>query len=337
MQIKSQEKRHLTLYEREKIEYYLKLFMTIKTIAQRIKKDRSVVFREIKRNSEPNGEYIAIKAQEKFETRKNRRKGRKLEKDQDLHYYVTTKLKNGWSPHVIAGTLKEQPQMILKDFPKLKGKKISHESIFDYIYNGNGKFERLYEFLPYKKNKRKKQKGRKYRTKVVIPNRISIHERPSEIEQRSTPSHWESDLMIFSKQKQCLSVQTERMFKIVSVHKVQNKTALENETAIRKTIDKYPLSMFKTITFDNGKENVTHTKIRNDYDIGTYFCDSYCSWQKGSVENQNKILRRFFPKKTNLSAMPDEEIKKVEDLLNSIPRKSLNYLSPLQAFTQYFN
>ena len=114
-------------------------------------------------------------------------------------------------------------------------------------------------------------------------------------------------------------------------HKVADKTADETEQAMRKSIDSLPLPLWKSVTFDNGGEAATHVNLRNDYDLQTYFCDAYASWQKGGVENLNGLIRQYIPKRTDISQLTDEQIYGIQERLNNRPRKSLHYLTPNQA------
>lgn len=321
-------KRHLTRYEREQIEYYLRLKMTIRDIARRLGRDHTVISREIMRNSRRGERYSAHVATEFEERRRRRRKGRKLEKDSLLHDYVVGKLRRGFAPHVVAGRIREYAP------PELRGKQVSHEAIYGYIYEGEGRWEGLYRHLPYKRRSRRKQGKRKQR-KILIPERISIHLRPEEVERRTIFGHWESDTVIYSRQRAVLSVQVERRSRLIRMHKSVNKTALLTEHAIRKTVESLPSELFKTMTFDNGSEGANHRAIRDEYRIATYFCDPYKSWQKGSVENANGIIRRFLPRKTNLSDMTDREIHEIQETINDTPRKSLGYRTPNEVVTQY--
>ena len=321
-------KRHLTRYEREQIEYYLRLKMGLRVIAKRLGRNHAVISREIRRNSKLGERYSAHVATEFEGRRHRRRKGRKLEKDPLLHDYVVGKLRGGWAPHAVAGRIKEYSP------PELRGKMVSHEAIYGYIYEGEGRWEGLYRHLPYKRRSRRKQGKRKHR-KTIIPERISIHLRPREVEGRETVGHWESDTVIYSKQKPVLSVQIERVSKLARIHRAPNKTAEETEHAIRRTVESLPGELFKTMTFDNGSEGANHRVIRDEYNIATYFCDPYKSWQKGSVENVNGIVRRFLPRKTNLSAMTDREIYDIQETINNTPRKSLGYRTPNEVITQY--
>ena len=320
---------HLSLYEREQIEYYLKLRLSKRSVAKRLKRDSSVIIREINRNRGRDGVYRAKEAQKKAGVKARKTNKRKLDKDEFLLKYVVDQLEEGLSPEQIAGRLKECPPR------DLKGQTISHESIYQYIYETiYGKH--LYQYLRKARKKRGQKKGRKTQENR-IKGRVSIHERPKEIDQKSRYGDWESDLMEFSKQKRALSVQYERKGMLVRLGKVANKTALEKEEALMKSADSLPGYLWKSITFDNGSENACHTKLKDNLGLETYFCDAYSAWQKGGVENINGLIRQYLPRRTDLSKITDEDVQAIQERLNNRPRKSLNYRTPNEIISLEFN
>jgi transposase, IS30 family len=310
----------LTFYERQRIEYYLRLKMGRRTIAKRLKRDHSVIVREIKRNQDKDGIYQARLAQQKADQRAKQTNKRKLDTDMVLQRWVEAKLKAGWSPEQVAGRLKSQPPT------KLKGRTISHESIYDYIYEAQGKH--WYHYLRRARKQRQPHYKRKKQTKTVIKERISIHERSEVIDERLRYGDWESDSIEFSQQKPRVSVQYERKAMLARLHKLANGTAQETHQALNQSLDSLPEELLKSITFDNGPENVCHRDIRDKFKIETYFCDTYASWQKGGVENLNGLIRQYLPRKTKLDTLTDEDIESIQELLNNRPRKKLNYLTP---------
>lgn len=168
----------------------------------------------------------------------------------------------------------------------------------------------------------------------MITERISIKERPLMINGRERYGDWESDSMIFSQQRSILSVQFERKSKLIRIRKLPNKTAEETKYALINTAESVPTHLFKSITFDNGGEGALHHEIKKDYDIETYFCDPYCSWQKGGVENSNKLLRQYLPRSIRLENLTDRDIYEIQEKLNNRPRKSLNYSTPNEVFKE---
>src|SRR3989339_233364 len=157
----------------------------------------------------------------------------------------------------------------------------------------------------------------------------------ADIGQRERYGDWESDSVIFSKQKTALSVQLERKSRLVRMHKVANKTGEETRNALIKSIESLPNELTKTITFDNGTENVKHIELKEIFNLETYFCDPFSSWQKGGVENANKLIRHYLPRETNLSKLTDRDIYQIQEKLNNRPRKSLNYQTPNEVINNY--
>jgi len=313
---------NLKFYDRQKLEYWLRTKQSIRAIAKIMRRDHLVIVRELKRNSlSGRVGYRADIAQRIFEQRRHKQRKGKLDKYPELKKYVVDKLKEEWSPDVIAGRMKEDKPRLLA------GKTISHESIYNYIYNKNGRWEGLYHYLRQGKKKRQKRYSRKT-CKLRIFERVSVHLRPRYIDERKRYGDWESDSIIFSKQKTALSVQSERKSKLIRMHKVKNKTAEETANAITKTVESVPKELLLTMTFDNGTENVKHIEIKKEYGVDTYFCDPFASWQKGGVENANKLIRQYLPRKTDLSKLTDRDIYNIQEKLNNRPRRCLNYLSP---------
>ena len=310
-----------TFYERQMLEYWLRTKQSLRAISKVMRRTHTILSREIRRNGINRKKYRADVAERLSEQRKHKQHKGKLDKYPELKKYVFGKLKEDWSPDIIAGRLKDDR---LKE---LLGQTISHESIYHYIYHKDGRYEGWYKYLRQGKNKRQKRYDRKS-SKLSIPERISIHERPTYINERKRYGDWESDSVIFSKQKTALSVQSERKSKLIRMHKVLNKTAEETTNALVRTIESLPSEMFKTFTFDNGGEGAKHTEIKKKYCVETYFCDPFASWQKGGVENANKQIRYYLPRKTDLSQLTDKDIYDIQEKLNNRPRKCLNYQTP---------
>ncbi len=320
--------RVLTSVQREWIEFLNNKGRGPREIGRFLKRDHTIVSRELKRNTKPGKKYSAITAQKLADFKARKTNKRKLDKDRELHDYVIKQLREGWSPDEVAGKLRDDPP------DNLRGKRICYEAIYDYIYNGEGRWEGLYHHLRKKHKARRKKRGRKTQ-KVVIPERVSIHLRPGVINERRREGDWETDSMKFKKQKSSLSVQYERKLMLARLHKVKNGTMEETEKAISKSIESLPQGLFKSLTWDNGKEGICHIKIRDNYNIKTYFCDPYSSWQKGGVENLNGLIREYLPRDTDMDTITDEDIYRIQEKLNNRPRKKLNYLSPNQVLTTF--
>jgi IS30 family transposase len=315
--------KHITYEERKIIEKLLRQKLSHRSIGGILHRSHTTVGDEIRLNSGQLG-YSAERAQEYHEKRQmNKGNKKKLDTNEKLRGYVIGKLNTGWSPEEISGKLKRS---LCEEIGY-----VCHETIYDYIYSIEVIRERLYLLLRRYKPKRTEWHSRKKRG-TGIKDRVSVHERPEKINDRTEIGHWETDSMIFSQQKGILSVQVERKSRLVRMHKCLNKTAEETLEAIIKTADSIPLKYFLSVTYDNGTEGAKHTDLRRMFEIETYFCDPYCSWQKGSVENINMFIRQYLPKNAPIDSITDEEIFKIQEKLNNRPRKCLKYMTPNEYF-----
>jgi len=300
-------------------------------MAKQLGRDHRVIGREITRNSGRSEPYRARVAKRISEERSKKTNHRKLEKYKfkDLQDFVLEKLREDWSPEQISGRLKDHPELLEKKWKHLRGQYVCTETIYQYIYEGEGRYGDTYTHLRRKKKPKRQRRFSRKPQKTSIPERISIHTRPEEINEKSTIGHWETDTVEGKRgQKQAISVQHERKLLLTRIHKIEDKTAQETETAIRKSMDTLPEHIFKSITYDNGSEGANHIKLKRDYGIQTYFCDAYASWQKGGVENTNGLLRQYIPKGSSLSNITHEKLYWIQEKLNNRPRKTLNYLTP---------
>lgn len=313
----------LTYYERQKLEWLLRTTQSLRAIANVMRRNVSILSREIRRNGDNRKKYRADVAQRKHEERRHKKRRGKLEQCSELREYVEARLLEDWSPEQIAGRLKICPP------EHLKGKYISHESIYEWIYEKADKHKKLYKHLRTHRPQRRKH-GRRKGKKMTIPSRVSIHERPETVDKKLRLGDWETDTVEFARGKKnpYISVQYERKSQLVRVHKLKNKTAEETTNALIQTAESVPHDLFKTVTFDNGTEGTGHTKLRDMFNVDTYFCDPYSSWQKGGVENMNKLIRQYLPRNTNMHDITENDIKQIQERLNSRPRKSLNYQTP---------
>ena len=315
----------LTQNERIWIGFWKRLGKSGREIADLVGRDHTVVNRELRRNTDRLG-YSPERAATYAARRVAAHSRTKLSKDPRLKEWVVERLEDDWSPEEVAGRLAKYP-------PKhLRGRSISMETIYQFIYSEEGRELGLWRHLR-RSQPRRQSRGMRRTRPPLIQERTSIHDRPEEVNERTTPWHWESDSIVGPGQP-ALSVQEERLSRLSRLHKVANKTADETLVAIERTVDSVPAGTIATMTFDNGGEGARHTELRSRYDIATYFADPYKSWQKGSVENTNGLIRQYFPKRTNFAAVTDEQVKFVEDRLNNRPRKRLDYLTPNERFTQ---
>lgn len=317
--------KHLNFQERKCLAKMLKEGLRKRQIARILKRSHSSILDEIRRNKMSyEKRYDPETAHERFLKRQNNKGNvKKLEKDEDLKKMVIKNLNDDFSPEQTAGLI-----------CLIGEKKISHETIYQFIYSEEGRRLKLWLKLRHRKYPRRQKRGmRKTKYKATIKERISIEFRPKSANEKKEIGHLETDTIIFSKQRRVVSVQADRKTQKCALTLLENKTAEETKYAIRRAIeDEYGAMNVKTITHDNGTENAQHIEIRDEYEIGTYFCRPYASWQKGLVENINKLIRQYLPRTINMKNFTQDDIYLIQEKLNSRPRKSLNYFTPNQAY-----
>jgi|TARA_B100001013_G_C24567659_1_gene425219 IS30 family transposase len=308
---------HLSLEERGLISLYHDKGLSKRAIGRQLCRPASCISREIAKNSNKEA-YKADTAQRRYLAR--RHSGRLLDIDTKLSSFVIEKLQENWTPEQIAGRLRNYPEKDLRT--------ISHEAIYQWLYEPNQKKQKLYRLLPRAHWKRARRK-RVHRS--LIKNRQSIYDRPSEVDLRNEAGHWEADLISCRRGSQHILVMVERKTRYTASVKLRNKTSDETIQALIKICRALPTRLRKSITFDNGGEFAKHLRLCECFNIQTWFCDPYKSWQKGSVENINGRLRRDIPRKMNLLKVSDEEIEQIIITHNLTPRKILGYRTPMES------
>ena len=314
--------KQLTSDERDLIAVHHANGFTISDIAKMLSRNKSTISRELTRNSSNHSKiYLSQQAQKKAKNRKKLAAMKKELKCHKIRNFVSNKLKEGWSPEIIAGTLASDPSNL----------RISHESIYLYIY------KKRPDLIPYLARFHKKRftripKSNKKNNR--IPNRIFIDQRPQEINDRSEFGHWESDTVVSRQSKVALAVSLERISKLVKIKKIkQNKAEMFSKAIVRR-MKTLPSCSRRSITYDNGSENTLHEFINDQLNTDSYFCNPYHSWEKGSVENVIGLIRRFLPKKTDFAKITHKRIKEIEFLLNNRPRKCLKFKTPIEVFLE---
>lgn len=318
--------KHFSIEEREKIQELFWQKASLRKIATAISRSPSSVSRELKRNFPAEHRvYTPRLAQERArEKRKSRGRHDRLKNDR-VRSYVITRLKEGWSPEQIAGRIQFDAR-----------EKISHEAIYQYIYahvRGDGILRSNTEDLrPYLRRKRKRRLGKGFRATKrmrMLPGRL-IEDRPSIVTKRSRIGDWESDTVESRDHKPGINTLVDRKTGFVLITKLAAKTSTATATAITTRLGRMPVH---TITFDNGAENQRWKDIESTLHTVCYFAHPYHSWERGTNENTNGLIREYFPKKTDFTTIPQEEIASIEYKLNTRPRKRLQYLTPLEAFS----
>lgn len=303
---------HLTTFERGRIQTLHELGYSNRRIALLIDRHRSCIDREIRRNTVTTTYQAEIAEQSYHKRRKKSRSEGKY--NSELAEMIEEKLRQTWSPEQIANTI-------------TKGL-LSFKTIYSWLYKGKlsqGNMSVL-------RHKGKRSKPAEKRGKFTVG--VSISNRPKEVEDRKSFGHWELDTMVSSrgKSKGCFATFVERKSRLYTAIKMIDRTSDSMKKAITQLYRALPPASFKTGTTDRGKEFACYELVKEDLDLTLYFADPYCSWQRGSNENSNGLLREFYPKKTDLALVPEEELTQNLYLINNRPRKCLDWKSPIQVF-----
>jgi IS30 family transposase len=311
----------LTLAEREEISRGLVHGHSLRRIACSLGRAPSTVGREIARNG-GSGPYRAAASDRRAWDRARRPKRCKLAMHDQLRQAVAAKLERNWSPEQIAGWLKRtQPEDC----------QVSHETIYRSLYvQARGVLKK--ELMQHLRSRRSIRRSRHATQKGRhILNAVSIRERPASIEDRAVPGHWEGDLLCGSKNSNIVTL-VERHSRYVMLAKVPNRETQTVVNALIKQARKLPDELYKSLTWDRGKELADHQRFTMETKIAVYFCDPQSPWQRGSNENTNRLLRQYFPKGTDLSVHSQARLNYIARELNERPRMTLGYQSPAERF-----
>jgi len=318
----------LTMLEREEISRGIVAEESIRSIALNLGRSPSTISREINRNG-GRQKYRASDADQAAWHRAVRPKTCKLAQNPELARIVAAKLKKLWSPYQIAGWLKAT-------YPNDENFQVSHETIYRTLYiQTRGALKK--ELLQHLRRTRAMRRSRHHTQKTddhgKISNAISISERPASAEDRAVPGHWEGDL-IFGTNNSQIATLVERNTRYVMMAKVDGKDTETVINALIKHAHKLPRELYKSLTWDRGKEVADHQRFTLATDIKVYFCDPQSPWQRGSNENTNGLLRQYFPKGTDLSLHSQAKLNSVARQLNERPRKTLDFETPADRFNQ---
>ena len=318
----------LTLAEREEISRGIAIGLSIRAIAARLKRSPSTVSREINRNG-GRRRYRASKADEAAWGRAERTKTCKLARYPALARIVAEKLMNWWSPRQIAGWLK-------RTYPDDETMQVSHETIYKTLFiqaRGALKKELIWHLRRSRAIRRSRHHTQKTSDHGRILDAVSIRERPAEAEDRAVPGHWEGDLFFGSKNSQIATL-VERHTRYVMLVRVPSKDTKTVIRALIKQAHKLPRELYKSLTWDRGKEMAAHKSFSLATDVQVYFCDPQQPWQRGSNENTNGLLRQYFPKGMDLSNVHQNRLNAVARRLNERPRETLQFYSPAEKFAE---
>jgi len=316
----------LTQDERSAIQTMKAQAVSQADMARALGRSPSTISRELRRNRNGDGSYCATVAGQKYKKRKQRCRRTLLCENEKLVSYVYDKLSSYWSPEQIAGRL-------LIDFPDDPQMRISHETLYRWIYD-NPKFRAFRECLRRRHKKRRKQGGRNVH-KVSIPNRVPIAERPPEVDSQERFGDWEADLVLGAHQQGVIVTLVERKSMLLRVAVLPSKHAEGvADGAIEALLD-MPKSWLRTITYDNGREFCSHEKVAKALGVKSFFADPYASQQRGKNENTNGLLRQYLPKKTSFKDLTLERLLGYVNEINDRPRKNLGYRSPREVFNYH--
>lgn len=314
---------HLTFCDRKVIKKMLLENKSLREIARYTGRHPSTISREIKRNKDTLW-YHPAHAHEKCTNRRKEAKIRKIESNAELKKHILYLLKEGYSPDAISGRLK----LTHKKLPDMQ---ISHESIYTWIYSKVALSDDLYKYLARGVKKRHRRLNKR-QSRIKIPDRISIHSRPISVENRCRLGHWEGDTIIGKGHQGCIATLVERKTFFLAAGLMANKQPVTCNRAILEAYGNIPNKAIKTITFDNGSEFYKHTDLQEALECKIFFADPYSAWQRGINEHTNGLLRRYFPKNTSFLELTQNDVDKVVNKLNNIPRKSLGYKTPYETF-----
>ena len=314
--------------ERDRIFLFKKKGLTNSAIAEQLGRDKSTIGRELRRNAHQKfKQYLPDTAQRKTNKRKERgRKQRYVIKQPALKKKIIVLLKKGWSPDLIAGRLK-----------RLKYVYLNQESIYQFIYSLAGRKLNLRQYLRRTHRVRRPKGGRKPHQDDKIPNRTDITKRPKFIEKRRQFGHWEGDNMVYNRHRQALSTSVERKTRKIMISKPRNRTAKEKSRVLIQRFQSLPEPARRTMTYDNGREAVSHETVTIAIGMKFYFAKTYSSWQRGTNENRNGLVRFYLPRDTDLNQLTWQQIRRVENLINNRPVKLLDYRTPNEAFALEMN
>jgi transposase, IS30 family len=301
--------------------------LTWAEIGRRIGRDRSVVYREYKRNCLPNGDYHALMAHARATENACRPKNFKL-KNNPLCTTIETWMDDGWSPKLIADVL-------ARDYPGDKLMQVSHETIYQCLYvqtRGSLRAD-LHKCLSTKRSARK-PRGSTGRTGVYGAEVFTISDRPPEAADRAVPGHWEGDLILGAGHQSAIGTLVERSTRFtILLHLPADHTAESVAAAMIEAMGELPDHLRRSITWDRGSEMADWRDIQLNLNAPVFFCDPHSPWQRGTNENTNRLLRFWFEKGTDLSGYTKTDLKRIQDKLNSRPRPTLDLDTPAQRLT----
>lgn len=323
--------RHFSIVEREKLQDGLWAKRSIRSIARELERSPSSVSREIQKNKPWHFErYTPRRAHERALAHRSHRGRKSRLKNETIRRYVHRKIKEGFSPEQVAGRLEIELQ-----------ERISHEAIYQYIYaqvhrGGRGDIRPGHiDLRPWLKRRHKARAKQGFRkgARVLRPSGPSIDARPIAVDRRTRLGDWESDTVESCLHRPGINTLVERKSGLLRITKLSSKDAQTTRRAIARQLAHLPTRLRRTVTFDNGPENRQWMEMEQEAGIRAYFAHPYHSWERGTNENTNGLIRWYFPKGTDFGTISDEELARVEYALNTRPRKRLGWRTPLEVWS----
>lgn len=304
--------------------------LSVAEIAEMLHRDRTTIYREIRRNRNDDGDYHALMAHGRAAQKARRPKAFKLD-DPNLCKAIETWMDDGWSPKLIA-------EVLARDHPDDRLARVSHETIYQCLYvQGRGQLRAdLNKCLSTKRAARKPRGATERRGK--FSDVITISQRPAEVEDRAVPGHWEGDLILGTGCGSAIGTLVERSTRFtILLHLPKDHTADSVATAMIEAMNELPAHLRRTVTWDRGSEMAAWQDISLQIQAPVYFCDPHSPWQRGSNENTNRLLRFWFEKGADLSGYTKADLKRVQDKLNTRPRPTLDLDTPAQRLAALIN
>jgi IS30 family transposase len=308
--------RHFTWEERQFLYRLNKKRVPKAEIARLMGRDRSTIYRELNRNSGRRG-YRPQQAQRLANGRRLRcRRPHKMD-DPDVHQYVQVRLEKHWSPDQIAGRVR-------RDFPRAPRRWLSRQTVYNWID------DRAPPWRAYLR-----RGGRPPEKRGKLTDCVRIAGRPDVINRRCRFGDWEGDTMVGKGRQSALLTLVERKSGYARIGRVDSLKSDRTMRVAKRRMKDLPARLRRSMTFDNGKEFAEHRKLTRGLQIEVYFADPYASWQRGTNENTNGLLRQFFPKGTDFTQVSHHRVAGVQQLLNERPRKRLDYRTPAEVIAKY--
>lgn len=320
----------LCIEERANIQVGLARGMSVRAIARMLNRSPSTVSREIRRNRDPDGTYSTPYAQQAMRKRRLPcRPRKKLVPGDELFEVVAYLLRQRFSPEQIAGKVRNM------NTPSFVDTYVCRETIYNAIYAlpvGELRKELIICLRQGKSSRRPRSGGVDRRGQ--IPDMVSIHVRPPEIEDRVIPGHWEGDLIKGKANASAVGTLVERSSGYLMLVKMHDATATSAVEGFSAALNRMPLAARKSMTYDQGREMARHAEITRQTGVAIYFCDPHSPWQRGSNENINGLIRQYLPKGTDLSPYSQEQLDAIAYELNIRPRKRFDFKCPIEVMTE---